>query len=58
MTDGSFQEENCENCRYLDLEDCCGNAASVYYRRPMVYRDGDEVVQTGWCDFWSGKTGS
>ena len=53
MTDGDFLEENCENCRFLQSDDRCGNAESVYHLRPMVYRDGDEVVQTGWCDYWS-----
>jgi hypothetical protein len=45
-------EESCETCKYLREDDECGNAESVYFRRPMVYRDGDEVVQTGWCDLW------
>lgn len=52
MMDGDFFEENCENCRFLQDDDRCGNPESVYHLRPMVYRDGDEVVQTGWCDFW------
>jgi len=48
MTDGDFLDENCENCRFLQADDRCGNAESVYYLRDMVYRDGDEVLQTGW----------
>ena len=46
-------EESCETCRWLLEDDTCGNAESVYFRRPMVYRDGDEVLQTGWCDLWA-----
>jgi hypothetical protein len=53
MTDADFFEENCETCAHLAPDDSCGNAESVYFRRPVVYRDGDEVVQTGWCDGWS-----
>jgi hypothetical protein len=52
MTESEFLEENCENCRHLAGEDVCGNPQSVYHGRPMVYRDGDEVLQTGWCEFW------
>jgi hypothetical protein len=52
MTDGDFLDENCENCGFLQPDDRCGNAESVYHLRAMVYRDGDEVVQTGWCDYW------
>lgn len=52
MDSGDFFEENCETCRFLMPDDNCGNPSSVYFRRPMVYRDGDEVVQTGWCQLW------
>jgi hypothetical protein len=52
MAESEFLDENCENCRFLTSDDTCGNAASVYHRRPTVYRDGDEVLQTGWCDHW------
>jgi len=52
MTESDFLEENCENCTFLLPDDRCGNTESVYHLRAMVYRDGDEVVQTGWCDFW------
>lgn len=52
--EASFFEENCENCTYLSSEDTCNNPESVYFRRPMVYRDGDVVLQTGWCDRWDG----
>lgn len=45
-------EESCETCRYLDGDDRCGNRASPYSGRPMVYRDGAEVLQTGWCELW------
>jgi hypothetical protein len=48
-----FFDENCETCRFLSADDSCGNPESVYFRRPMVYRDGEEVVQTGWCDRWA-----
>jgi hypothetical protein len=47
-----FHEENCENCRYLTGEDRCGNAQSVYVGREVVYRDGDDVLQTAWCEHW------
>lgn len=53
MSDADFLEENCENCISLRPDDRCGNPESVYYLRPTVYRDGDEVVQTGWCDSWA-----
>ena len=53
MTDRDFQDENCENCRFLTEQDECGNGASVYFQRPMVYRDGEDVLQTGWCDRWA-----
>jgi hypothetical protein len=52
MAEADFFDENCENCAYLAPDDTCGNPESVYFHRPMVYRDGDEVVQTGWCDGW------
>ncbi len=55
MSESGFLDETCENCRFLEGNDRCGNVESVYYQRPMVYRDGDEVVQTGWCDRWSGR---
>jgi hypothetical protein len=48
----NFHDENCENCRFLTDEDRCGNEQSVYFRREVVYRDGDEVLQTGWCEHW------
>jgi hypothetical protein len=57
MGETDFFEENCENCRFLAKEDTCGNPESVYFQRPMVYRDGDEVVQTGWCDRWAERNG-
>ena len=47
-----FQEENCENCRFLTGDDRCGNPQSVYVGREVVYRDGDEVLQTAWCEYW------
>ena len=47
-----FHEENCENCQFLTDEDRCGNPHSVYTGREMVYRDGDDVLQTGWCEHW------
>lgn len=53
MQDSSNFEETCENCAFLTREDTCGNAQSVYFERPMVYRDGDDVLQTGWCDRWA-----
>ncbi len=53
MTEASFLDENCETCRFLTEGDTCGNAQSVYYLRPTVYRDGDEVLQTAWCEQWS-----
>jgi hypothetical protein len=53
MTEADFFDENCENCAYLTNEDACGNPRSVYHLRPMVYRDGTEVLQTGWCDHWA-----
>jgi len=53
MTESDFFDENCENCFFLAPDDSCGNPESVYHRRAMVFRDGDEVVQTGWCDHWS-----
>jgi len=53
MTESDFFDENCENCCFLARDDSCGNPESVYHRRAMVFRDGDEVVQTGWCDHWS-----
>jgi len=52
MTEADFFDENCENCRFLTGDDACGNPESVYYGRPMVYRDESEVLQTGWCDRW------
>ncbi|HEX8919803.1 MAG TPA: hypothetical protein VF898_14980 [Chloroflexota bacterium] len=45
-------EESCENCRHLQSDDDCGNPESVYFGRPMVYRDGDEVLQAGWCEHY------
>ncbi len=56
MAESAFFEENCENCRFLDVSDDCGNPDSVYFERPMVYRDGDDVVQAGWCDRWVPRT--
>ena len=53
MTDADFFDENCENCRFLTVDDACGNSQSIYYGRPMVYRDAGEVLQTGWCDLWA-----
>jgi len=53
MAEADFFDENCENCAHLAEDDTCGNARSVYHLRPMVYRDGDEVLQTGWCGEWS-----
>jgi hypothetical protein len=55
VTPDSFEDENCENCRFLADDDRCGQPASPYHGRPMVYRDGDEVLQTGWCDQWKGR---
>jgi len=52
MTEADFFEENCENCMHLAPDDTCGSEQSVYRGRVVVYRDGDEVVQTGWCDEW------
>lgn len=52
----AFDEENCENCIYLTAEDTCGCQASVYFQRPTVYRDGTEVLQTGWCEHWRTHT--
>jgi hypothetical protein len=52
MEGTSFHEDNCENCAYLALDDTCGCRASVYFGRPVVYRDGAEVVQTAWCEKW------
>jgi hypothetical protein len=52
MDHSDFHEENCENCRHLAGDDSCGCEDSVYFGRPVVYRDGDEVLQTGWCDRW------
>jgi hypothetical protein len=54
MSEADFADENCENCAFLTGGDLCGNAESPYHGRPMVYRDGDEVLQTGWCEFWKG----
>lgn len=53
MGEAESFEDTCENCRYLDGDDVCGNPESVYYRRTAVFRDGDEVLQTGWCDRWA-----
>ena len=53
MGEPGFFEENCENCVFLAPDDTCGTPHSVYHLRPMVYRDGDEVVQTGWCELWA-----
>jgi hypothetical protein len=58
MGESDFFEENCENCAFLAGDDTCGNPASVYYGRPIVYRDGDEVLQAGWCDRWAGEATS
>lgn len=55
MPEADVNSESCENCRYLSDEDRCGNPESVYYGRPVVYRDGDEVLQTGWCDRWAAR---
>lgn len=52
MTEVDFFDQNCETCAYLTSDDTCGNPESVYHRRPAVYRDGDEVLQAGWCDRW------
>lgn len=52
MSDTEFLDENCENCEFLAEDDRCGNPTSPYHGRPMVYRDGQEVLQTGWCEFW------
>lgn len=56
MAEAEFLEENCETCAFLAPNDTCGNEVSVYYLRPTVYRDGDEVVQTGWCEHWSPRS--
>lgn len=53
MGEADFFEENCENCRFLTALDACGNPESVYFQRPVVYRDGDDVVQTAWCEWWA-----
>jgi len=53
VAEADFFEENCENCAFLAPDDTCGNAESVYHLRPVVYRNGREVVQTGWCDGWA-----
>ncbi len=53
MADADFQEETCGNCAFLGVDDDCANPESVYFQRPMVYRDGEEVLQTGWCDCWA-----
>jgi hypothetical protein len=53
MSESGFLEENCENCRFLTEDDRCGNPASVYHQREMVYRDGEEVLQAGWCEHWN-----
>ncbi|HLJ67631.1 MAG TPA: hypothetical protein VKX16_09765 [Chloroflexota bacterium] len=53
MTGTEAFEESCENCASLAPDDTCANPQSVYFSRPTVYRDGDEVLQTGWCDQWS-----
>jgi hypothetical protein len=53
MAETDFLDANCENCAFLVDDDSCGSAASVYFGRPMVYRDGDEVLQTGWCEHWA-----
>jgi hypothetical protein len=53
-----FLEENCENCAFLAADDSCGNRESVYYRRPTVYRDGEAVLQTGWCEQWMRQNGA
>jgi hypothetical protein len=45
-------EESCENCAFLAADDSCGNPESVYHLRPAVYRDGNEVLQAGWCEKW------
>jgi len=52
MSEADFFDENCENCTHLTPEDLCGNSLSPYHGRPMVYRDGEEVLQTGWCEYW------
>jgi len=57
MGETDFFDENCENCTFLTSEDTCGNLQSVYHGRPVVYRDGDEVVQTAWCEQWSRREG-
>jgi hypothetical protein len=56
MAEGDFHEENCENCVYLTSDDQCGNSQSVFFDRPAVYRDGDEVLQAGWCELWAPGT--
>lgn len=53
VAEPDFFEENCENCTFLAVDDTCGNTQSVYYLRPTVYRDGDEVLQTAWCEQWA-----
>lgn len=53
MAESEFLEENCENCVFLTSEDTCGCERSVYFGRPVVYRDGDEVLQTAWCEQWA-----
>jgi hypothetical protein len=53
MSESEFLEENCENCAFLAADDTCGSKESVYFGRPMVYRDGEEVLQTGWCERWA-----
>ena len=55
MAEAGFHEENCETCRFLMPDDTCGNSESVYVGRPVVYRDGDEVLQTGWCEHWQAR---
>ena len=57
MLDSTTVEETCENCRYLADDDTCANSSSVYHGRPTVYRDGAEVLQTGWCEHWSPAVG-
>jgi len=52
MTEADFLEENCGNCIHLAADDTCGSERSVYRGRPVVYRDGDDVVQTAWCEYW------
>ncbi len=52
MTELDFSSQNCENCAFLGVDDTCMNPDSVYHGRPAVYREGDQVVQTGWCEGW------